>query len=119
MDILIVEDEAILALTYMQCLRELGIRDVEFALCAEDALQAVERSLPKLILLDIKLGGGRDGIEVAEIVRRRYDVPIVFISAFVDMKTLNRARSVHPAYILEKDGQYNVLKAVVTEILEL
>jgi CheY-like chemotaxis protein len=119
LDILIVEDEAILALTYMQCLQELGIRDVEHAFCADEALRAVERSRPKLILLDIKLGDGRDGIEVAKIVRRRYDVPIVFISAFVDMKTLNRAWSVHPAYILKKDGQYNVLKAVVTELLEL
>ena len=119
MDILIVEDEAILALTYRQCLQELGILDVEHAFCAEDALRAVERSQPKLMLLDINLGGGRDGIEVAEIVRRRYDIPIVFISAFVDMETIKRARRVHPAYILEKDGQYNVLKAVVTELLEL
>ncbi|HEX7502616.1 MAG TPA: hypothetical protein VF451_04270, partial [Acidobacteriota bacterium] len=63
MDILIVEDEAILAMEYLMILQDLGFPAVEHAFDAEAALVAVERCLPKVILLDIKLRGKTDGIK--------------------------------------------------------
>ncbi len=64
-----------LAMVYLQQLRELGYQDVGLAFSGKDALAAVERRRPKLILLDIKLRGDLDGIGVAEIIRCRHKVP--------------------------------------------
>jgi CheY-like chemotaxis protein len=117
MDILIVEDEAVLAMVYLKQLRELGYQDVGLAFSGEDALAAVERDLPKLILLDIKLRGDLDGIEVAEIIRCRHMVPIVYITAYSDADTLRRAWRTRPAYILSKIGDGMELNKVVAELL--
>ncbi len=117
LDILIVEDEAILAMVYLHSLRTLGELDVECVYSAEEALAAVERSLPKLILLDIKLRGKRDGIMLAEIIRQNYDVPIVFITAFSDTDTLQRAWLTRPFRILGKTGDSGELLRTVAEIM--
>jgi CheY-like chemotaxis protein len=118
LDILIVEDEAIVAMVYRQSLRELGDIDVEFAFSAEEALAAVERSLPKLILLDIKLRGKRDGVEVAESIRLRHEVPIVFITAFSDPETLRRAWRTRPACILGKSGDDRELVRIAARFMQ-
>ena len=118
LDILIVEDEAILAMVYMKQLRELGYQDVGLAFSGEDALNAMEKGRPKLILLDIKLRGDLDGIEVAEIIRRRHAVPIVYITAYSDPETLRRAWLTQPACILSKIGDGMELNRVVTELMD-
>jgi CheY-like chemotaxis protein len=105
MDILIVEDEAVLAMVYLQQLRAIGYRDVELAFSGKAALAAVEKGRPKLILMDIKLRGGLDGIEVAEIVRRRHTVPIIYITAYSDPETMRRAWRTGPVCILGKIGE--------------
>jgi CheY-like chemotaxis protein len=117
MDILIVEDEAVLAMVYLKQLRELGYQDVGLAFSGEDALAAVEQDLPKLILLDIKLRGHLDGIDVAEIIRCRHMVPIVYITAYSDADTLRRAWRTRPACILSKIGDGMELNKVVAELL--
>jgi CheY-like chemotaxis protein len=119
LDILIVEDEAILAMVYLQSLRKLGYTDVECVGSAEAALAAVERSQPKLILLDIKLRGERDGITVAEILRQRFDIPFVFITAFADPATLRRARLTRPFRILGKTGDNGELVRTVAEVMSV
>ncbi len=118
MDILIVEDEAVLAMVYLLQLRGLGYHDVGLASSGADALAAVDRSRPKLILLDIKLRGDIDGIEVAEIIRRSHAVPIVFITAYSDPETLRRAWRTGPACILGKTGCGLELSRVVTKLME-
>jgi CheY-like chemotaxis protein len=117
LDILIVEDEAILAMEYLLLLRDLGYSAVEHAFDGRAALAAVERCLPKVILLDIKLRGRIDGIEVAEIIRRRHDVPIVFITAFADAETLGRAWRTRPAYVMDKLSNRRELCRVVLELM--
>jgi CheY-like chemotaxis protein len=116
-DILIVEDEAVLAMVYLQQLRELGYRAVDLVFSGEDALVAVEHGRPKLILLDIKLRGALNGIEVAEIIRSRYAVPIVYITAYSDPETLRRAWLTNPVCILNKIGDGLELKKVVAELM--
>ncbi|MBE0664465.1 MAG: response regulator, partial [Candidatus Aminicenantes bacterium] len=117
MDILIVEDEAVLAMVYLQQLRELGYQDVSLAFSGKDALAAVERRRPKLILLDIKLRGARDGIGVAEIIRCRHTVPSVYITAYSDAETLGRAWRTDPVCILGKIGNNGELSRVVSTIM--
>lgn len=118
MDILIVEDEAILAMEYKLLLQGLGYRDVEHAFDAETALAAVEKCLPKVILLDIKLRGKIDGIQVAEFIRDRHEVPIVFITSFADAETLGRAWRTRPSYVLSKIGDHRELCRVVAELMD-
>lgn len=117
MDILIVEDEAILAMEYLMILKGLGFPAVEHAFDAKAALAAVERCLPKVILLDIKLRGEIDGIQVAEAIRNRHDVPIVFITSYSDADTLDRARLTRPAYILNKIGDRREFCRVMVELM--
>lgn len=117
LDILIVEDEAVLAMVYLQQLRELGYQSVGLAFSGEDALAAVEQGRPKLILLDIKLRGDMDGIEVAEIIRCRHAVPIVYITAYSDAETLQRAWLTNPVCILGKLGENAELVRVVSTIM--
>jgi len=117
LDILIVEDEAVLAMVYLQQLRELGYQDVGLAFSGKDALAAVERGRPKLILLDIKLRGNMDGIGVAEIIRCRNTVPIVYITAYSDAETLRRAWRTDPVCILGKIGDNSELSRVVSTIM--
>jgi len=104
-------------MVYLQSLRNLGYTDVECVGSAETALAAVERCQPKLILLDIKLHGERDGITVAEIIRQRFDIPVVFITAYSDPDTLRRARLTHPFRILGKTGDNGELVRTVTEVM--
>jgi CheY-like chemotaxis protein len=117
MDILIVEDEAVLAMVYLKQLRDLGYQDVGLAFSGEDALAAMEQGCPKLILLDIKLRGDLDGIEVAEIIRRRHAVPIVYITAYSDSETLQRAWLTNPVCILGKIGAGMELNKVVAKLM--
>jgi CheY-like chemotaxis protein len=117
LDILIVEDEAILAMEYRMILLGLGYAAVEHAFDAKAALAAVERSLPKVILLDIKLRGKTDGIQVAEIIRSRHKVPIVFLTSYVDADTLDRARRTRPEYILNKIGGHGEFCRVMVELM--
>ena len=117
MDILIVENEAVLAMVYLKQLRELGYHDVGLVFSGKDALVAVERDRPKMILLDIKLRGNLDGIEVAEIIRHRYTVPIVYITAYSDQETLRRAWLTNLVCILGKIGAGLELNKVVAEIM--
>jgi CheY-like chemotaxis protein len=102
---------------YLMLLRGLGYRAVEHAFDAKTALAAVEKCLPRVILLDIKLRGSTDGIEVAEVIRRRHDVPIVFITSYADADTLGRAWRTRPAYVLNKIGDHRELCRVVVELM--
>jgi CheY-like chemotaxis protein len=117
MDILIVEDEAVLAMVYLKQLRELGYHDVGVVFSGKDALAAVEQDRPRLILLDIKLRGNLNGIEVAEIIRFRHEVPIVYITAYSDAETMRRAWLTNPVCILDKISAGLELNKVVAEIM--
>jgi CheY-like chemotaxis protein len=117
MDILIVEDEAVLAMVYIKQLRTIGHRDVGLVFSGKDALAAVEKDRPKLILLDIKLRGDLDGIQVAEIIRCRHEVPIIYITAYSDPETLRRAWRTNPICILGKVWDGAELARVVSTVL--
>jgi CheY-like chemotaxis protein len=111
-DVLIVEDEAIIAMAYSLRLRKMGDMTIEHAFDADGAMAAVAKSLPKVILMDIKLRGPVDGIQVAEAIRSRHDIPIIFITAYADDETLGRARRTQPAGIFNKGDMWELPKIV-------
>lgn len=100
--ILIVEDEGIEALDIQRRLINLGYPAPEVAYSGEEALGMVEEICPDLVLMDIMLHGGIDGITTAERIHDRYDIPIVYLTAYADDDTLRRAKITEPFGYLVK-----------------
>ncbi len=100
--ILIVEDESIVALNLTKRLTEAGYAIVTIVATGEAAIQAAGETQPDLILMDIRLKGEMDGIEAATQIRDRYNIPIIYLTAYADQNTLQRAKVTQPyGYILK------------------
>ncbi|MGR8918289.1 MAG: response regulator [Gammaproteobacteria bacterium] len=100
--ILVVEDQRAVAGALRMRLRGLGY---EVLGIAKDGAEAVEKAgalKPDLILMDIRLGEGMDGIEAAHKIQARYDIPVVYVTAYADHELLDRARSTRPAGFINK-----------------
>jgi len=89
--ILVVEDEAIIAMDIQFILRKLGFSHLEIVDTGEESIQKVAAERPHLVLMDIKLKGKLDGIEAANCIFYEYKVPVIYITAFGDENTLERA----------------------------
>ena len=101
-DILIVEDEALVAADLGDRLREMGYTVAAELSSGEEALEKIAALRPDLILMDIVLDGEMDGIEAARQVRSRWDTPVVFLTAHADNNTLRRARLAEPfGYVIK------------------
>lgn len=99
---LVVEDEAIVAADLASKLARLGYRISGTTALAEEAVELAREHRPDLILMDIHLAGEMDGIEAAEVIRREYDVPVIFLTAHSDRATLERAKLAEPfGYLLK------------------
>ncbi len=100
--IMVVEDETIVALDIQSRLRKFGYEVVAVCSSGEEALAQVPAVLPDLILMDIMLAGELDGIKTAEQIRSRYDLPVIFLTAYADEKTLQAAKLTEPyGYVLK------------------
>ena len=100
--ILIVEDERIIAIDLQRRLENFGYRVTGVAATGPQAIDSVENDPPDIILMDIMLSGDMDGIDTAEIVKERFEIPVMFLTAYSDEKTLQRAKHVEPlGYILK------------------
>lgn len=111
--VLIVEDELIFALDLKQTLTGLGYRVVGIASSQRDAVCQILMHRPDVVLMDINLGSGGDGITAAAEVSRSIDLPIVFLTAYADNDILRRAGLVAPHGYLVKPVQQRELHAVV------
>jgi diguanylate cyclase (GGDEF)-like protein/PAS domain S-box-containing protein len=111
--VLIVEDELIFALDLQQTLSGLGYRVVGMVSNQKEAIQYAVQHRPDLILMDINLEAGGDGIATADEINRTIDVPIVFLTAYADNDILRRAAKVAPHGYLVKPVQQRELHAVV------
>lgn len=90
--ILIVEDESIVAMDVKNRLTRLGYEVCGVASSGDEAIKKTIQTRPNLILMDIRIKGEMDGIITAEQIRGWYDVPIVFLTAYSDETTLQRAK---------------------------
>jgi len=100
--ILIVEDEGLVAKDVQNRLISQGYDISGWVISGEEAIAKVEASPPDLVLMDIHLKGSIDGIEAAEQIREKHDVPVVFVTALADDDTLDRAKVADPfGYILK------------------
>lgn len=100
--ILIVEDERIVARDLRESLERMGYEVVGEAATSEVALELAAVHLPSLILMDIRIDGEVDGIETANLSRSRFDIPVIFLTAYADDDTLARAKHSAPlGYIVK------------------
>ena len=109
--ILIVEDEAVVALDLRMQLEDMGYAITGIAASGEAALTAVEQNGPDLVLMDVRLQGKLDGIEAAAELRRTSDTPVIFLTAHNDTLTVERAAQTAPYGFVTKPFQPRELRA--------
>ena len=100
--ILIVEDERIVSADIKISLQKFGFAVAGTAVSGEDAIKKAEKLRPDLVLMDIILKDKMDGIEAATLISSRFDIPVVYLTAHADDKTLERAKITEPfGYLLK------------------
>lgn len=115
--ILVVEDELLVALDLEASLRRMGHTPV-VAHSGEDAIQAIDQRPIDLVLMDIRLRDALDGIDAANVIRRTHDVPLIYLTAYADDQTLARARQTEPHGYLLKPFQQRELRATIEMTLQ-
>jgi len=115
--ILIVEDEIDMAESINTFLTKLGYDIVGIVDKGEDAIRYTDCNHPDLILMDIRLKGTMNGIEAAERILQSHDIPIIYISAHSDEKTLTAAQKSGPFSYILKPFEYRELELVVAAAL--
>jgi two-component system, response regulator PdtaR len=108
--VLVAEDEKIIAMDLKQTLQKLGYQVTSIVNTAVDVIQKVEIEKPDVVLMDIMLDSLLDGIEAAHIISYKYNVPIIYVTAFNDEQTMNRARASHPFDYIIKPYDENKLR---------
>ena len=116
--ILIVEDEAIPAMLLEEMVEDLGFTVCGKAVSGPGAVMAAEDYRPDLVLMDIRLAQGTDGIDAAIEIRQRLGIPSLFMSAFSDQATMVRAQAAQPVGFVGKPYDDARLGAALTAALQ-
>ena len=111
--VMVVEDESIVAKNIQARLKQLGYIVPATFSSGEEALENIENIKPNLVLMDIVLDGKIDGLETAEIIHNRYKIPIVYLTAYADDITLERAKKSVPFGYLVKPFEITELKSAI------
>jgi two-component system, cell cycle sensor histidine kinase and response regulator CckA len=111
--ILIVEDERVVAEDLKRLLVKLGYSVVGVASRGDEAIRKVEAEKPDLVLMDIRIEGPQDGIEVAEYIYAHFDVPVSYLTAYADKPTLERAKATLPFGYTLKPFEARALETVI------
>lgn len=100
--VLIVEDEPITAMEMKSTLRKIGYEVVSVVDRGSRAIKIVEDESPEIVLMDVNLKGEKDGIETAKQIRKITEIPIVYVTAYSNEDTLERASHTNPEGYLVK-----------------
>lgn len=111
--ILVVEDEIIVAVNLGQKLKKLGYELVGITSSGEEAIQKAEENHPDLVLMDINIEGNLDGIETAEVLRNRFHTPVIYLTAYADESTLDRAKKTEPLGYIVKPFESDQLRSSI------
>ena len=115
--VLIIEDEAIAAITLSWIVEEMGHTVVGIAASGDHAESAAFANSPDLILSDIRILGDRDGVEVVRDILKRASPRVVFVTASTDPDTRKRAQNVGASRIVQKPYSQPEIEQAVTEAL--
>ena len=111
--IMVVEDEAVIALKLQQMLTKMGYDVIGVSYSGEEALENARSLRPDLILMDIMIPGKLDGINVAEMVKSELDIPVIFLTAFSEDKIIERAKKAEPFGYILKPFQDREIRAAI------
>ncbi|MBL8009354.1 MAG: response regulator [Flavobacteriales bacterium] len=101
-NVLVVEDESIVSKDIQHSLKKLGYNVVGAAATGEQAVKLAVEAQPDIILMDIMLKGEMNGIEAATQIRQETNIPVIFLTAYADESTLNKAKVTQPyGYIIK------------------
>jgi CheY-like chemotaxis protein/DNA-directed RNA polymerase specialized sigma24 family protein len=114
-DVLIVEDEPIIAMDIEALVESLGHRVTEVARTHSEALAAVRRRRPGLILADVQLADGSSGINAVHEILNSFRVPVIFITAYPE-RLLTGERP-EPTFLISKPFRHEMVKAVISQAL--
>jgi CheY-like chemotaxis protein len=113
---LIVEDESLFAMSLAVDMQALGFTTCDIAANGQDAFLKVMEDAPDIVLMDVNLEGGREGIEAARWLREVCDIPVVFVTAYTDPDTVERIHEQVPdAPVIAKPLYRDRLATVVKE----
>ena len=117
--ILVVEDEVIVAIDIQNTLKALGYDVPAIALSGEDAITKAEELHPDLVVMDIVLKGAMDGIKAAQKIHDRLNIPVLYLTAYMDGQRLERAQSTAPfSYIIKPYKEEELQKAIEAVLKE-
>jgi DNA-directed RNA polymerase specialized sigma24 family protein len=114
-DVLIIEDEPLIAMDLESVVTEIGHRVQGIARTHAEAVEAVKQKRPGLVLADIHLADGSSGLEAVNDILASFDVPVVFITAFPE-RLLTGAKP-EPAFLITKPFQPETVKAIISQAL--
>lgn len=111
--ILIVEDQYATAKKIEKGLLKMGYEVTSIVRFGEEVVESIENNMPDLVLMDIVLEGKMDGIDASEQVHERFDIPVVFLTAFADNIKLERAKITQPFGYLIKPFAFTELRVTI------
>ena len=113
--ILIVEDEIIVAMEIELALQSKGYKVVGKAPTSEKAIELAQKFLPDVILMDVNIKGGSDGIGTSREILKFHNPSIIFVSAYSDTETINKMQVIQPHYFLPKPYSQNELTSIIVK----
>jgi DNA-directed RNA polymerase specialized sigma24 family protein len=116
-DVIIIEDEPLIALDLERLVSDLGHRVVKIVRTEEQAIDAVERLRPGLLLADIHLADGSSGLDAVNKILRRVSIPVIFVTAYPQL-LLTGARP-EPTFLITKPFHPDNVKAIISQALFL
>lgn len=115
--ILIAEDERLIAIDLQRRLTRLGYMVVALAASGVEAIQKALSLHPDVVLMDIRLQGTMDGIEAAQQIQASMEIPVVFMTAYVDEETRQRVRAASPWGYLHKPFTAQQVQSTLEQVL--
>lgn len=117
-NILVVEDEGIVALDIKMSLRRMGHHVIGTVDSGHDAIHMAVTQQPDLILMDIRLKGDIDGIEATQSIQQQFSIPIIYLTGQLDEITVKRAQTTKPAGYLSKPFTASELASLIQSALD-
>jgi len=114
-DVLIIEDEPLIAMDLESLVESLGHRVIDVARTRREAVEAVQRNAPGLVLADIQLADGSSGLDAVNDILSTFEVPVIFITAYPE-RFLTGERP-EPAFLITKPFRTETIKAVISQAL--
>jgi|GEM_PF-840489 len=111
--VLIVEDQLLIAEDIAERLKKHSLEVAGICTSGEEAIKVVQTEKPDLILMDIELSDAMDGISTAQVILQQQFIPIIYLSNYMDQKTVERAKKTQPAsYLTKPFNEADLIRAI-------